>query len=207
MRIRTCLCIFVFGISISLKAQEKLNFAVDFAAQYNEVNQLFRLEFLPAFSVQKGSHALKIAPVIQYFTNEARNRPEEMRFTGVSAAYFYNCPSSSKYLDFFFVYEFKAHWFEDRWTGNVYDIDQGIYKEYGYESEEFFNTNTLGYGFRINFGKHIYLQQSISAGLRFSEIKGEPGFGPVPNQVEYDFRGYDNFGFHWNGSVSLGYRF
>ncbi len=197
----------ILGIAISAKAQEKMKFGLDLKTQYNEVNQLMRVELIPGVSVQKGKHIFKLAPIIQQYTTEARNKPEDLRLTGFSASYLLNCPSPSKYLDFFFVYEFKAHWFEDHWTGNVFDTDQSIYREYGYESEEFFSSNTLGYGFKINFGKHIYLRQSISAGVRYSQVKGDPAYGPIPENITYDFRGYTDFGFHWNGSLSLGFVF
>lgn len=207
MRVRLLIGILVLGFSFLAKAQEKIRFALDLGAQYNEVNQQIRVELIPGVSVQAGSHILKFAPIIQQYTTEARNNPEDYRLTGLSASYLWNCPTKRSYLDFFFVYEFKAQWFDDHWTGNIFDTDKGVYRDYGYKSEEFYTSNTLGYGFRINFGKHIYLQQSVSAGLRYSQIEGDPGYGPVPDNVVFDFRGYEDLGFHWNGSVSLGYRF
>lgn len=207
MRQGNYLIALILVFSFSAQAQQKLKIGLDLGAQYNEVNKLMRLELIPGISFQTGSHIVKLAPVLQQYTTEARNNPEDLKLTGLSASYFLNCTTKKKCLDFFFVYEFKALWFEDSWTGNVFDTDQGIYRNYGYESEEFFSSNTIGYGFRINFGKHVYLQQSISAGLRYSQIKGEPGFGPVPEDITYDFRGYNDFGFHWAGSASLGFRF
>lgn len=207
MRGKISILILVLGFTFSLKAQSKLKFAIDLGAQYNEVNQQMRLEYLPGVSIQGGSHILKFAPIIQQYTTEARNNPEDLRLTGLATSYFLNCPSSKSYLDFFFVYEFKAQWFNDHWTGNVFDSDKGVYKEYGYESEEFFSSNTLGYGFKLKFGKHFYVQQSIAAGVRYSQIEGDPDYGPVPENITFDFRGYSDFGFHWNGSVSFGYTF
>lgn len=207
MREKIIFAILFLGFSFSTAAQEKLRFGLDIGAQYNEINQQMRLELLPGISIKAGSHILKFAPIIQQYTTEARNNPEDYKFTGVSGSYFFNCPTRKSYLDFFFVYEFKAHWFEDHWTGNFYDSDKSSYVEYGYESEEFFSSHTLGYGFRINFGKHIYLQQSISAGMRYSQVQGDPAYGPIPENIEFDFRGYKDIGFHWNGTVSLGFRF
>lgn len=207
MRGRILIGILFLGFSFSAIAQEKLKFGVDIGAQYNEVNQQMRVELLPGISLKSGAHILKFAPIIQQYTTEARNNPEDYKLTGVSGSYFLNCTTRKPCLDFFFVYEFKAQWFEDHWTGNVFDSDKGVYREYGYESEEFFSSHTLGYGFRLNFGKHFYLQQSISAGIRYSHLEGDPGYGPIPDNIQYDFRGYKDFGFHWNGTLSLGYRF
>lgn len=191
----------------SLLGQQKFEFKIDALTQYNRIDKQERLELMPGLTIKNGLHNLRLAPVIQWYTTEARNEPEQLRLTGLSGMYIMDCKTQFKSLSFFFNYETKLQWFEERWTGNYFDQDLNIYRDYSYKSEEFFNTHTLGYGFRFKFLKHFYLQHSIAGGIRISRIEGEPNSANAPSDEAFDFRGYDNFGFHWSGSLSLGYQF
>lgn len=194
-------------ISNGLCAQFPVNFNFDLESQYNGITKYQRVEFIPGVTVRHRNHGLRFGLVVQSYTTEARNNRKEMRPTGLSAKYTFNCQTWLKPLEFFFSYEMKAQWFEEVWTENIYDFDLGIYKDHSYESEEFYSSQTIGYGFRLNFLGNFYLEQSVATGIRLSSIEGEAASGGAPTIKVYDFRGYDNFGFHWNASVALGYRF
>lgn len=186
------------------KAQK---WAVDVQLEYNDIGPFYRLE--KQIGVQKivNNHTFRLAPIFQLYTTEARNSPDAIQFTGISASYKLGCKTPRPYLNFFFKYDMTFQSFENDWTASQFDFKSGRYEDYDYESEEFFSAQTLGYGFSVNLWKGLYIQQAISAGVRISKIKGETETSGAPENEPYDFRGYDDIGFIWKASLTLGYRF
>jgi hypothetical protein len=199
----------ILGLSVltlSLQAQG-FNYSVDAQTEYNKVESFFRQEKQFGFSMAKQGHRIRVAPIFQIYTTEARDNIRGFEFTGISTSYIYECGSHVSFLNFFFKYEGTYQSFENSWSATQFNLKSQQYQNYSFESVEFFSAQTLGYGFSVNLYKGLYIQNSIAAGIRLSKLKGENESASDPSSVVYDFRGYDDFGFHWKAAFAIGYRF
>lgn len=111
----------------------------------------------PNFTYRLHRHVLSIGPSILLFQGYFDGDNVVAKLTGAQAVYqFYPNPKQNT-INFFFQYDCIYQHF----------VDKGIsWKNVDNTLEQY-----LGYGFKINFSRHLYLNQSMGLGLNYSHRK------------------------------------
>lgn len=197
--------------TIALFAQgqflSKLQYGVDAGGNYTEIDLTERVELQMSLTATMGRSQVFLGPVLQMYASEAQTDAHKPKLTGIRGGYLYMLPTQATRFHLLFRYEFTLQQYENKWIGNFYDEASQDYISYNQESEEFFSAHTVGYGFSYNISEHLRIRTVIAVGVYFSNIREERKYNYAPTNIIYDFRGYDDFGFCWKPSLSLGYTF
>ncbi len=207
MRMKFTVLILAFPIFMLAQEKEKCKYGLDLGTSYTRIESSERVEFQLGFNVEHNGSIFRLAPIVQTYSSEAKNDPNNWKLTGVGVGYFRDIETKSPRLSLTFRIESTLQQYSNTWGGTFFDTQKQEYVGYRYESNELFSANTIGYGFTYNCSKKFYLRTLVAGGVYFSNVKGEREHTPVPTNVRVDFRGYDDFGFVWKSTLSIGYTF
>ncbi len=112
------------------------------------------------------------SPKRLYFGKGYSSAFDGLKLNGAHVVYQYMPRMLSRHLNLFFEYDFLFKYnsgsgvdHRSFYQNKIYVNDSQPYKSYGASIE-----NYLGYGLRVNFLKHFYLNQSIGIGLHYTNI-------------------------------------
>ncbi len=188
--------------------KEKAEFTFDAGMSYMGVDLTERLEMQYGLGIKRGNHNLRIAPIIQTYSSEAQNAPNNIKLNGAALNYLFCIETQFKKLDLLFGYEVTLQRYENEWEGTFFDDVKQEFIVYQYESKEAYSANTLGYGFAFKIIPCLEVRSMIEVGVYLSSFKGEKeGNSVQPVNQRIDFRGYDDFGFVWKSNIRIVYTF
>jgi hypothetical protein len=111
----------------------------------------------------------------------------------------------SERFEFYLGAEVLVQRIKDVWQANTFDDKVGVFRNFSYQSVELLLESYLGYGVKLRIGKHWYLSNGIGAGYYFSKLIGDALDAGAPDIDNFDYRGYDDFGFNWNIKLGVGF--
>ena len=194
----------IFGSMYPLIAQNQHGAEINSAVTFIRNN--YRGIVNPSYTLGRKSHAFSLGPVFQIYTNSGQNNYSKPWLSGFKGTYRYFPQLSHKSIAFFFKYDLIYQHIIDAYQTNAFNPSLGVYRDYDYKNTEDIFETYVGYGVKFNL-KKLFIIQNVGAGLYYSTIEENAVSSEAPILVDFDFRGYGNFGFSWNVQLAVGYDF
>jgi hypothetical protein len=168
-------------------------------------NYIYRGSINPYLTFRAGRTGWTAGPLILVSSNIGSNTSNGPKLTGLCTAYGYFPQMQSERFEFYLGAEVLAQRIKDVWQANAFDDKLGAFRNFSYQNVELLLESYLGYGVKLKFGKHWYLSNGIGAGCYFSKLVGDELDADAPEIDNFDYRGYDDFGFSWNMKLGVGF--
>ena len=201
--------IFLISIlTLSTNAQEDVaesTYYLSTSSSLSHFKEVKSLNFHASFGIRKNKHEWELGPIFLLFPNYRKINNGEFKFTGFNAAYRLRPNCNGDVFDFYFQSNLFAQRIVDKWTASIWDDGLGAYKYENLKDIETLIQLYVGYRMQATFlKKRLFVFNSVNFGGYFSDLEDpyEERLG-----VEYDFRGYRDFGTNWMINVGLGYNF
>ena len=197
MKLKTLLIILILGSTDICFGQtdtithKKFIFGVSMGTMNSIEPESF--DYYSHFTIEKGGSFFAIGPVIgnklkiqRYYLNSVSS---VYQLSGLHAVYQLNPNTKGKRFNFYFQNEFIFLYHTDKGVNYVYIPNS--YNSFpvprSYKSHETGIADFIGYGFKVQFLKNFYLNQSIGIGVVYNYSKAD--YGDISlNYTEHGFQ-------------------
>jgi len=175
------------------------------SASWSDFEEVHNLNLHVSFGIRKRKHEWEFGPTFLMFPNYRRNNSESMKLTGMHCTYRLIPNPKGKVFDFYLQSNFSIQRIVDEWSASIWDFEQELYVYEDLRDIETLMQISVGYGLRVNaFDQRVFIFHNVNYGAHYSDLE-DPYEERL--EVEYDFRGYSDFGTNWLVTVGLGYKF